>query len=127
MSHSKRNYIIEVLTGIVDKTTAEMIVERLTEEGLLNMGYGDADVDRVLEKFSSTFGTTKTSKQDRFAANRLARKYGSQAVCGIIQLLADNATEKYAPVLNSVTELEGKFVSVLSFIRKLKDNTIIDI
>lgn len=117
-SLSKRNYVLEIIGALTDKATAELIVERLTDEGLLNLGYGDADVDRVLAKFANAFGTTKITKQDRFAAHRLTRKYGAQAVTGIIQLLADNSKEKYAPLLNSVSDLEAKWVSVVNFTAK---------
>lgn len=123
---SKKDWVVEVVAQLVkDKPTAVMVVERLMEEGLLNLGYGNADVDMVVMKFSDTFGTTKTSKQDRFAAHRLTQKYGSQAVCGIIQLLADNSTLKYAPVVGSITQIEAKWVNVLNFLRNIKtDETI---
>ena len=123
----KRTYIIEIISGIVDKQSAEMIVERLEEEGVLHLGYGDADVDKVVTKFVDTFGTTKTSKLDRFAAHRLTRRYGSQAVVGIIGLLGAMSQEKYAPTVGSIAQLEDKWVSVLNFLRKQKGNEEIDV
>lgn len=124
---SKKDWVVELIAQIVKNAptsaaskTAELIVERLMEEGLLNLGYGDKDVDRVVQKFTDTFGTTKTSRQDRWAANRLCAKYGVQAVCGIIQILSENSTEKYAPVVGSITQLEAKWVSVLNFVRNLE-------
>lgn len=125
----KIDWVVELVTQIVgDKLTAEMVVERLMEEGVLVIGYGDADIDKVVQKFTDTFGTTKVSKTDRFAANRLVRKYGSQSVVGIIDLLAKNSGEKYAPVVGSVVQLEAKWVNVLSFLRnKGKDDEVIQV
>jgi len=125
--NNRKKYVLEFVTKVVgDKIKAEMIVERLSDEGLLHLGYGDADVDMIVEKFATTFGTTKTSKYDRFSAGRLANKYGSQAICGIIELLAKSQTEKFAPVTNSVVQLEEKLPSILNFLRNLKDNGEID-
>lgn len=118
---SKQDWVVALVTQIVgDGPTAEMVVERLKEEGLLNLGYGNADIDRVVQTFTDTFGTTKTSQKDRFAANRLTSKYGSQAVCGIIRLLGERRDDRYAPVVNDVAELESKIVSVVSFLRRSK-------
>lgn len=92
---------------------------------MLHLGYGDADIDKVVEQFQETFGTTKTSRQDRWAANRLVKKYSAQAVCGIVKLLGENSTERYAPVIGSIAQLETKWVSVLHFLRSLTgDETI---
>lgn len=114
----KRQYIVDIITTIVkDGPTAVMVVERLEEEGVLHLGYGNADIDKVVEQFKETFGTTKVTKYDRFAANRMVMKYGSQAVCGVIKLLAAKSTEKYAPVVGSLTQMEDKWVSVLNFLR----------
>lgn len=101
-----------------DKPTAEMLVERLMEEGLLVLGYGDKEVDRVVIQFTESFGTTRTSRQDRWAAQRLVRKYGENAVVGIIRMLSSLNAEDYSPVVNSVDDLERKWVSVVTFLRK---------
>lgn len=115
----KKQYITDIIEKIVgDKVKAEMVVERLTDEGVLNLGYGSADINLVLTTFQETFGTTKHSKYDRFAANRLCMKYGAQGVAGIIKLLGASSDEKFAPVVNTVTELETKLPSVLNFLRK---------
>lgn len=123
---SKRTWVVELVEQIVkDRPTAEMVVERLMEEGVLHLGYGDADIDKVVEQFQETFGTTKISRQDRWAANRLVKKYSSQAVCGIVKLLGEHSTERYAPVIGSIAQLETKWVSVLHFLRSLTgDETI---
>lgn len=130
---SKRDWVVGLIANMLNTnpTTAvqeaEMIVDRLMEEGLLHLGYGDADIDIVVETFTDTFGTTKVSKPDRWAANRLVKKYGSQSVVGIIRLLGQGSTEKFAPVVNSVADLETKWVSVLNFLRKQKGDEVIDI
>ena len=115
---SKIKYVLDFVEQIVgDKVKAQMVVERLTDEGLLHLGYGDADVDIIINKFTDTFGTTKVTKTDRWAAQRLAKKYGSQAIVGIVGLLGKHSQEKYAPVVGNVTQLEEKIVNVLSFLR----------
>ena len=117
---SKQKWITELLTPIVGSVqTAEIVVQILSDEGLLNLGYGNNDVDRILQKFTNSFGTTKTTKYDRFSANRLATKYGGQSVCGVIQLLSEHSEAKYAPVVGSVSQLEEKWVSCVNFLRKL--------
>lgn len=120
---SRKTWVVEVVASVVgDIPTAEMVVERLMEEGVLHLGYGDAEIDIVVQKFTDTFGTTKVSKADRWAANRLVKKYGSQAVCGIVDLLAKNSTRKYAPVIGSIAQLEEKWVSVLNFLRNINSD-----
>lgn len=122
------DWVVQLVANVVgDQATAKMVVEVLMEEGLLSVGYGDADVDRVVQKFTDTFGTTKVSKYDRYAARRLAQKYGSQAIVGIIQLLGENREEKYAPVIGNIVQLEDKLVSVLNFLRKIKKSETLDI
>jgi hypothetical protein len=129
---AKREWIVELIAQIVSKAptsqsvqTAEIIVERLIEEGVLKLGYGDADVDMIIHKFAEVFGSTKSSKQDRYAARRLASKYGGKSVCGIIQILASRSEEKFSPVVNNVSQLESKFISVLRFLRK--NNEVVDV
>lgn len=131
---SKRDWVIGLVANMLNSNPtnamqeAEMIVDRLMEEGVLHLGYGNADVDAIVNSFTDSFGTTKVSRGDRFAAHRLAGKYGSQSVVGIITLLAENSQNKYAPVVGSVTQLEDKWVSVLNFLRKTKDSEeIIDV
>ena len=124
----KKEYVIELITNIVkDKPTAEMIVDRLMEEDLLNLGYGNSDIDAVVIQFSETFGTTKTSKYDRFAAKRLTEKYGRDSIVGIIQLLGKRKSEKYCPVVGNISQLEEKIVSVMNFLRKGVDNQDLDL
>lgn len=125
---SRRKWVVELITQIVkDVPTAEMVVDRLMEEGVLHLGYGDAEVDAVVSKFTEVFGTTRTSQADRWAAHRLVKRYGSQAVVGIIQLLGSLSHERYAPVVGSIMQLEDKWVSVMNFLRKNREEEIIDV
>lgn len=121
-----RKYITEAVAKIVGEEKAEQVLDLLSDEGVLHIGYGNADVDIVVKKFTDTFGTTKVSKYDRYATKRLINKYGRQAIVGIIQLLAENSNEKYAPVVGSITQLEEKIVSVLNFLRSTKGREDID-
>lgn len=121
-----RKYITEAVAKIVGEEKAEQVLDLLSDEGVLHIGYGNADVDIVVKKFTDTFGTTKVSKYDRYATKRLINKYGRQAIVGIIQLLAENSNEKYAPVVGSITQLEEKIVSVLNFLRNTKGREDID-
>lgn len=115
----KKQDAINAITPLVgDKLTAEMVIERLQELGYMQLGYGNSDVDSIVGTFLETLGTTKASRADRFAASRLARRYGAQSVNGIIKLYANLRDDEYAPVIGSVTQLEDKWVAVMSFIRK---------
>lgn len=128
---SKQNYVIDIIAQIIGgqgaKQSAELIVDRLRDEGLLHLGYGDVDIDKVVNTFTDTFGTTKVSKPDRWAANRLVKRYGAQTVVGIVKLLGQHSTERFAPVVNSVADLETKWVSVLNFLRNLKGEEDINV
>ena len=124
-----RIWVVGLIAQIVrDRPTAEMVVDRLMEEGVLHLGYGNADIDQVIEAFTETFGTTRVSKYDRFAANRLVAKYGSQSVVGIIRLLGQHSTEKFAPTVNTISQLEDKIPSVLRFLRGVsQDDEIVQL
>lgn len=123
----KRGYILERLTKLVGHTNAHLVLEMLEEEGVLHLGYGDADIDLVLNTFKECFETTKNTKLDRYAANRLVNKHSSQAVSVIIRLLKEHSDAPYAPVVNSVAQLEDKWASVLNFVRKQGDNEVIPV
>jgi hypothetical protein len=115
---NRRQYIVDVISNLVgNSANAEMVIERLEQEGVIHLGYGDAEVDQIVDKFTSTFGSTKTTKYDRFAAHRLAAKYGSQAICGLIGLLGEHSVDKYAPVVNNLVQWEEKMPSILNFLR----------
>lgn len=114
-----KKWVTDIIVSVgVDKTTADMVVERLQEEGVLHLGYGDADVDNIVDAFNTAFNTTKASRYDRWAAGRLAKSNGSQSVVQVIHLLAANSEKPFCPVVNNLVELENKFQSVLRFLRK---------
>lgn len=127
---SKRKYVVDIISQIIggpnSQVTAELIVERLTEEGVLSLGYGDKDIDSVLETFKAKMGTSKSTKQDRFAANRLVKTHGAQAVVGVILLLSKLQDQPYIPVVGSVSQLESKWVNVIAFLRKQRNEEPID-
>lgn len=114
---SRKKYAIDLISSIVgDVPTAEMVVERLNDEGLLHLGYGDAEVDQVLEAFKEANGTTKVTKYDRFAASRMVKEYTGKAVVQIVKMLAQS-NGKYKPVVNNIQQLEDKWVSVVNYLR----------
>jgi len=122
-----RKHAVELIDVVVkNKQTSDMVIELLTNEGLLVLGYGLATVDSIVNKFTETFGTTKTSKYDRFAANRLATKYGSQSIVGIIDMLGATTGDKYCPVVNNITQLEEKLPSILNYLRKKSDSSTLN-
>lgn len=128
----KKQDAINAITSLVgDRLTAEMVIERLQELGYMQLGYGNGDIDSVVSTFQETLGTTKISRADRFAANRLVKKYNAQSVNGVIKLYATLRDDEYAPVIGSVTQLEDKWVNLLTFIRrqakKQADDEIINI
>lgn len=125
---NRRRWVLEQITGVTgDSAKSETILKLLEQEGIVHLGFGDAEVDQILEAFKSVFGTTKATRQDRWAAHRLAQKYSSQAIVGIIRLLGENSRERFAPVVNSVSEMESKMSSVLNFLRKLEKDDVIDV
>lgn len=120
MSTSKIAWVEELIAGVTgNSVTAKMVVDLLMEEGLLNIGYGDSEIDNVVEQFKEIFGTTKATRSDRFAASRLVRKHGAKSVVGIAKLLAANSQEKFAPVVGSVSQLETKWPNVVNFLRNV--------
>lgn len=113
------NYVLELIDQIVnDKVKSAMLLERLKEENLLHIGHGDPDIDKVIETFKEAYGVTKITRYDRWAANRLVQKHGSQSICQIIRMLAEQAGHPYAPVPNNIVQIEEKWVAILSFLRK---------
>lgn len=111
--------MMEIITSIgVEKSTADMIVDRLQEEGVLHLGYGEADIDMVVDAFAKAFLTTKTTRHDRWAAARMVKVHGRESLTVVIAALAANADKPYAPVVNNLVELEKKLQSVLRFLRK---------
>lgn len=124
----KYKHLVDVLTPMLKGTpservqTAEMVIERLQEEGVLVIGYGDKDIDQVASAFQEAFNTTKTSRYDRYAASRMVQQYGTPAVVGVIRLLASKQDERFSPTVNNLKQLEDKWPQVVKFLRKVGTN-----
>ena len=80
------------------------------------------DVQKIVDEFQTAFGTTSVSRYDRFAASRLAKKYGAESITQVIQLLAQHAGDKYTPVVSNVRQIEQKWVNIASFFKRIKQN-----
>lgn len=85
------------------------------------------DVQKVIDLFQATFGTTSSTAIDRYAAKRLHAKYGDD-ILKVIQALAKFGSEKYCPTVNSVYELEKKLPGVIKFLKQQSEtNLVIDL
>jgi len=87
----------------------------------------DKNIQSIVDAFCEAFGTTKASRYDRFAAKRLHVKYGAENIIKIIQALAAKGGERYAPVINNVSQLEAKWVQVGKFLNNEAENGIINL
>jgi hypothetical protein len=85
--------------------------------------YGDKDINFVVNSFKDTFGTTKTTKYDRFAASRLIKKYDAGPIVSIMSALAKRSEDQFAPVVNSVSQFETKLPSIIKFLYKGEKKT----
>lgn len=119
----KRDWIIEQILILMNKEgsaytelEAERIVIWLEEEGLLNVHFGNEEVSEVIEHFKEVFGTTRTSKWDRFAASRLVKKHGVPAILKVIDGLSATAGDKYGPSVNNVSQIEEKWPAIIRFL-----------
>lgn len=77
--------------------------------------YGNPEVNSIVNTFKESFGTTKTTKADRFAANRLAKKHGAESIAQAIKAFSAHAHEKFAPSVNNVAEFDNKLPSIVKF------------
>ena len=113
----KRKYALESIKDLVaDEAWRESIVDKLIKDGIIEENFGNQAVSGVVEAFKDSFGTTKASKWDRFSAKRLSDKYGSDSIVKVIKALA-SSQDKYRPTVNSVQQLEDKWVQVGTFLR----------
>lgn len=85
------------------------------------------EVQKVVDAFQGAFGTTKVSKWDRFAASRLSKKYGADNIAQIITILAQHQGDKYTPVVNSIRQLEEKWVNVSNFFSRIQENQEVEL
>jgi len=89
--------------------------------------YGNHDVNLIVDTFKKAFGTTKTTKYDRYAASRLAKEYGAKYTANSIKSYAERSKDKFAPSVNSVSEFETKLPAIRSFMeRKRSERTIVE-
>ena len=109
--------VIKEITG--SQEMAERIAQKLTDEGLLVVQYGNQEINTVVDAFKRAFGTTKATKYDRYAAKRLINKHGAESVVAAIDILAANQDAKYCPTVRSVAQIEDKWVSIVRFINGL--------
>lgn len=115
----RKKYALDLISSITGNVQmAETILERLTDDGLLHLGYGKAEVDQIVGTFKELFMTSVITKQDRAAANRLANTHGVKSVIQVMKMLAQFGTGQYAPTVNNVAQLEQKWVSVMGYLRK---------
>lgn len=118
----RKQEALKLIEGIVgDMPTAEAVLERLQEENFLHLGYGDRDVDLIVDTFTELFATTKTTKSDRYAAARLARAepYGfAEGVVGLMRLYHQYAGQQFAPSAGNVAEFEDKLPKIVQFLRR---------
>lgn len=105
-----------------------LVTEPMTPlEAQVKKDLRNPDVQEIINAFQDCFGTTSASKYDRFAASRLAKKYGAKNIVGIIRLLSQHRSDKYTPVVNSVRQIEQKWVNIGSFFNRVKSEEAIDL
>lgn len=111
--YNAKNNVEPILKALQDAAPQKTIV------------YGNPDIFAIIEAFKKDFGTTSASQYDRYAAKRLSEKHGTENVVAIINALAKFGGEQYAPAINSVLELEKKWVSVGKFLQnKIGDQPV---
>lgn len=109
------------------KERLQPLIEALTAIESTKPTYGNPDVNAIVDAFKEAFGTTKTSQYDRYAAKRMATKHTSEAVVKVIQALSANGGEPFVPIVNSVQELEKKWVSVGNFLTEKSSNAMVEL
>lgn len=87
----------------------------------------DTNVQLIVDAFSEAFGTTKTSRLDRFAAKRLHVKYGCRDVVQAIKALANSADDQYVPVVNSVVQFENKLPQIIRFLKNKSGGSMVEL
>lgn len=80
--------------------------------------FGNQDINLIVNAFKETFDTTNVTKFDRWAAKRLAEKHGAPQIVRIIQALGQVSGDKYSPSVNSVRQIEEKWVTIASYFKK---------
>lgn len=88
---------------------------------------GDPNINMIVQAFADTFGTTKVSAYDRYAAKRLHVKYGAETIVKVIKALGQFGGEQYCPVVNNVSQVEIKWVQIGKFLQTQSGNGVMDI
>lgn len=97
---------------------ATNIIDNLIRDGIISLTYaGNPDISMLVDTFQREMGTTATVKTDRFAASRLVKRHGVHLVCGVVEELSARKREKFAPVVNNITQLEQKWPQVTRFVQ----------
>lgn len=118
----QRDYLIALVAKFSDK--AEAIVDALIEEGVVNAHFGNQEISEVIETFKQKFGTTRTSRYDRFAAKRLVDKHGAETVIQAITALSLLQSRDFAPSANNVVDIERKWPSIVKFLNGQRSTAI---
>lgn len=109
------------------KNRAKPLTEALKQLEAPPSEYGKPEINKIINAFTKAFGTTKTTKWDRFAANRLDKKYGADEIVGAINALAAAQEDKYAPSVRSVSQFEEKLPNIVSYFKKRSNDQIINL
>ena len=83
--------------------------------------FGNKDINKIVDAFAKAFGTTTTTKYDRFAAKRLGEKHGYDNVVGAIVALSANGSDPYCPTVNDVSQFEKKLPQIIKYLRGKSD------
>lgn len=81
-----------------------------------NKQYGSQDINTIVNTFKECYQTTKITKYDRWAAKRLSDKHGADNIANVIRLLVVSH-DRFKPVINSVSQLEEKWPSIVNFFK----------
>ena len=108
-------------TGVTRQTVTNIrnknkIFTEALKENTAQVEYGNPEINTLLKAFSDTFGTTKTSRFDRYAAKRLITKHGADKILTLISELRKMAESKFAPSVNNVSDIETKWVQIIKFL-----------
>lgn len=123
--HNAKNSLSQLSDALkVVETTAKVnkIVKHITKDMPVPEIYGNPDINKIIDSFKTQFGTTNATRYDRFAAHRLAKKYGADEIVKIIEVLRAHLTDDYCPVIGSVSQLDRKIVNVMVFFKRVKED-----
>lgn len=88
-------------------------------------GYGKPEIDHLFYEWENSVKTplTGTKQMNRNTAQRLLKKYSEDDLIGAIKIVAltKQSEDRYIPVINSFTDLENKFGSLVHWYQKNKE------